>query len=1013
MARFRVVYFLSFLFCLGLCQATAVDFLQRAQDLKAGLELLKEASAEYFKETATDLDTGSDPEYLVPRDPQFGPPGGIRPGGFGSPRPPWAGGPFFPPRPPNPNPAPTTPEDFARQVAELIDQLGNSLEALILFLRSNFPTLPPTTSTQSSSITSSSSSRPSTSYSTTTSVSSTLVTTTTTTSTVTSASTSGITESTIESSSATITSTSTSFGSTTSTSISTTSGSESTTSTNSLSSTSTTLDITSSTTVSDDTRSTTTIDPGTATTTDQTSSTSSDVTTTTSDDVTSTSDFMSTTSSTTSTTSGIDETTISTAISTTSEDDTTTTTTNSEATTTTTSVDETTSTSLDASSTTSFESTTTTSLDDMTTGTTTTSSSIDDETTSSTTITTPTTTSTETTTVSSTSFDESTTDPPITTFTTSTSATETSLSTTSSDDEGTTSSITAVSSTFFSTSDESIMTTFSDTTSTTSTSIFTDVTSTTTDGETTTSTTEPTTTATTTETTFVSTTESATTTFSDTTSTVTTTEEDTTTTTTSDTETTTTTTTSTTTSSTTSIPTFNPQARNLNAAYYGQTPLTQNVPLSQVCADTSVDIVILGFITTFYNGAYPTLNMGSHCWAATSAQLAANGPGLVDCVGDGFAAQVAQCQNQGKKVMLSMGGAAEYSDLAIPSPSAAVDLASTLWNLFLGGDDDTIAPLRPFGDVVFDGLDFDNEDPANSDNLASLATALRSLMDADPRPFYLSAAPQCPYPDLSVPVPQFISTIDFWFVQFYNNPSCQVDAGPGFLASLQLWSDTLGAGSGSPDKKARMKPRFVSGSGPGGHQLQHTHRRPSQHPRHRPATDVDATNPFDVPVLKSIDSRSVNNGVTSPLLFIGTAAFSWDTGGGSSNGYVTPSAYAAILQDVKNLNLPNLAGAAFWDGAYLVTGVEIVDGEPRTLADVVKDVLRPEALDDDDDDVDPPLDTRRKRSMSNESETGMKRSADVVDRKPKHKSRRKGRNNNNNFDQVDEAASMWRGRRSK
>ena len=56
--------------------------------------------------------------------------------------------------------------------------------------------------------------------------------------------------------------------------------------------------------------------------------------------------------------------------------------------------------------------------------------------------------------------------------------------------------------------------------------------------------------------------------------------------------------------------------------------------------------------------------------------------------------------------MLSMGGAAEYSDLAIPSPSAAVDLASTLWNLFLGGDDDTIAPLRPFGDVVFDGLDF-------------------------------------------------------------------------------------------------------------------------------------------------------------------------------------------------------------------------------------------------------------------------------------------------------------------
>ena len=307
----------------------------------------------------------------------------------------------------------------------------------------------------------------------------------------------------------------------------------------------------------------------------------------------------------------------------------------------------------------------------------------------------------------------------------------------------------------------------------------------------------------------------------------------------------------------------------------------------------------------------------------------------------------------------------------------------------------------------------DNEDPANSDNLASLATALRSLIDADPRPFYLSAAPQCPYPDLSVPVSQFISTIDFWFVQFYNNPSCQVDAGPGFLASLQLWSDTLAAGSGSPDKKARLKSRSLSGSGPGGHQLHHAHRHPSQHPRHRPTTDVDAKNPFDLNVLKVVDSRSVSNGVTSPLLFIGTAAFSWDTGGGSSNGYVTPSAYAAILQDVKNLNLPNLAGAAFWDGAYLVTSVEIVDGEPKTLADVVKDVLGPESLDDDDDgsDVEPPVDTRRKRSISNNTESEVKRSADAADKKSKHKSRRKGRNNNNNVDKVDEEANMWRGRR--
>lgn len=316
----------------------------------------------------------------------------------------------------------------------------------------------------------------------------------------------------------------------------------------------------------------------------------------------------------------------------------------------------------------------------------------------------------------------------------------------------------------------------------------------------------------------------------------------------------------------------------------------------------------------------------------------------------------------------------------------------------------------------------DNEDPANSGNLVYLATALRSLMDADPRPFYLSAAPQCPYPDASVPVSQFISTIDFWFVQFYKNPSCQVDAGPGFLSSLQLWSETLASGPGSPDRKARLKAR----SGSDGNHHSH-HRRNSQHPRHRPATwrhrdsttpisnkrqsdsDSDAISPLGMSISDSIGRRSSSYGVTWPLLFIGTAAFNWDMadGGGSSsssNGYVTPQTYAAILEDVKSLNLPNLAGAVFWDGAHLVTNVEIVDGQPKTLSDVVRDVLRPHPLEeervgggendgdgsDDDYGVEGPETKRSKRSMSNNTNREPKRAADV-DKKNRNKNKNKNR----------------------
>lgn len=154
---------------------------------------------------------------------------------------------------------------------------------------------------------------------------------------------------------------------------------------------------------------------------------------------------------------------------------------------------------------------------------------------------------------------------------------------------------------------------------------------------------------------------------------------------------------------------FEPMSSSNVAVYYGQTVETSNVPLSTVCNDADVDIIILAFVNKLSTGpaGYPTLNMGPNCWAATSAQVNAGATGLIDCVSDGFADEVKSCQETGKKILLSIGGAVGYSETAIASEPDAVRIADNIWNLFGEGglNDNNILPIRPFGDFVFDGFD--------------------------------------------------------------------------------------------------------------------------------------------------------------------------------------------------------------------------------------------------------------------------------------------------------------------
>ena len=105
-----------------------------------------------------------------------------------------------------------------------------------------------------------------------------------------------------------------------------------------------------------------------------------------------------------------------------------------------------------------------------------------------------------------------------------------------------------------------------------------------------------------------------------------------------------------------------------------------------------------------------------------------------------------------------------------------------------------------------DGFDIDNENH-NTSYYETFASALRQQFASDPtKTYYLSAAPQCPLPDESIPLGA-MTQADFVWVQFYNNPSCNLDS-DGFQASFAAWSANLSASSTTPGK-----PRVYIGAG--------------------------------------------------------------------------------------------------------------------------------------------------------------------------------------------------------
>lgn len=140
---------------------------------------------------------------------------------------------------------------------------------------------------------------------------------------------------------------------------------------------------------------------------------------------------------------------------------------------------------------------------------------------------------------------------------------------------------------------------------------------------------------------------------------------------------------------------FNALSNELLAVYYGKAQNTANPSLYDLCSDSDVDLVVMGFVRQL-NGPtrQPTFDLTTSCKTPTKGNATVSCPSL--------AANITYCQSVGKKVLMSLGGSS--SNLTLNTSSDAQQAANILWNVFGAG---TATPsLRPFGNVTLDGFDF-------------------------------------------------------------------------------------------------------------------------------------------------------------------------------------------------------------------------------------------------------------------------------------------------------------------
>lgn len=175
-----------------------------------------------------------------------------------------------------------------------------------------------------------------------------------------------------------------------------------------------------------------------------------------------------------------------------------------------------------------------------------------------------------------------------------------------------------------------------------------------------------------------------------------------------------------------------------------------------VSQDDTIDTFPIAFLDQFFaTGGLPSINLANSC-----PNPPFPGTSMPNCTFLG--PDIEACQAAGKILTISLGGATGSAGFSNDSQAQA--FAQTVWDLFLEGS----SPDRPFGSAVLDGVDLDIEGGSQT-GYTAFVTALRTLMANGRKQYYITAAPQCPYPDAYIGTTLNAVGFDAVYVQFYNN----------------------------------------------------------------------------------------------------------------------------------------------------------------------------------------------------------------------------------------------------
>ncbi|KAL6237589.1 glycoside hydrolase superfamily [Aspergillus navahoensis] len=327
--------------------------------------------------------------------------------------------------------------------------------------------------------------------------------------------------------------------------------------------------------------------------------------------------------------------------------------------------------------------------------------------------------------------------------------------------------------------------------------------------------------------------------------------------------------------------------------YWGELDILYGMLTDGYPTDPSIDVIVLAFLMTINGpGGAPEIDF------STSSEKCStfNGTNLKNCPEIGE--DITKCQAADKTILLSIGGAT-YSEGGFASTTAANAGADLLWATF-GPDQNDTEVHRPFGGAVIDGFDFDFE--ATVTNTGAFVTRLRALADADTsKKYYLTAAPQCPYPDAAdkdILNTDSSAAIDAVFAQFYNN-YCGVDA----------YSPARNIPAGARTKAGgKLRAR------------QDWYGRP--HRSSRPGNRAAASNfNFDVWDNWAL-TQSKNKNVR---VFLGVPANT----GAASTGYLPAASLAPVISYSKGFE--SFGGVMMWDVSQAYGNPGFLDGVSKAL----------------------------------------------------------------------------------